>query len=514
MEFLCNVDGSGKAQTLTIGDSESFNIVTSPLIQQSMKVQYCNSLGQLCQPTDVGTYSVEISFDSNGAFSWLGEIQNLSYNVYLNITQLRITASLSYRNSDNFSMEYNGNAKLDFNFISQYLFFKDVYTGNYLNISYLNSNFQFETNPNCYITIYNDEFDAQIVNAACGSGLNISIINFKLLQDSFSNNFILVLPQGIFAESINDLPNLEEQDLLVLEQKFEITQKILTISGIYVYDKVYDGTNKVDYDFVNCKFVKDTILEDRGLVGIDFENLKLEFEDRLGKVGTNKLIKVNTDNVLIDRDPTSPRAKNYKLVVEDFYKTIYPYSTEEVYVAGIGNISVVNKRGLIDENDEQKSYRQYVNLIKIGAKLDVEVFYKNGNEYRDIYTRISDYLSNTVAFAVGYKLSFVTDGFREDINKNLFLNLPKVRRLSQALWIDETAAGKLEYLVADNLMLDLQLAPSNVKCVVILQAKQFFTWWQITLIVLLILLIIILIILIYIHERRKKKKKDILNEKI
>lgn len=510
LEFLCEQDGTGKPQHLTLG----VNIVSSQLILNSMKIKYYNSNGFAVEPTDVGVYQVVITFNNSSEYSWLSEIE-LSYKIYLQITKLPIT--ITYSSNFNLSpiVYSEGCSRVDFNQISKFIMFKDMFSGTYFSVNYLTSKIEFENTPNCFVTITNDEFGAQIVYAFVGNKLNLSIVNFKLKNNDFNNNFELHVQQGILAESVENVESQTAQDLLLVEERIEIKPKRLTISGVYVYDKVYDGTNLADYDILDWQFLEKPIDKDTGLIGIDFSKLKFEFEDKLGAVGANKLIKVKTDNALVDRDESKHLAQNYDLVIDDFYKTIYPYSSNVVYVAGVGEISVVNKRGLMDANDEQKTYRQFVNLIPIDAQLDVDVFFNNSNEYREIYASISSYLSNTVVFALGYQIDFVVNNQHVNINKNLYLNLPKVNKLLNALWLDENAAGKLDYAVFDNFVqVDLQQTPTYFKGLALLQAKQFFTWWQISLIILLILIIILLIVLIYIHERRKKKRQDILNEKI
>lgn len=507
-EFLCNNDASGIRQGLSKGQNNA-NIVADSIIVNALNIEFYNETGNKVEPVDVGVYQVMLSFRGNGSnYNWLAEIE-LNYKIYFEITKLPITVIFN----DNFAdeQEYWGGCELDFSRIANNLIIRDDFGGRRLYLPYgEDCNIQFRNTAVCYVTKTND-LGVEYRFGDAESGLNITIVGLQLFEDNFGKNFVLKFqPElALMGDGTEDLI----YDIVVVGGRFTITKKQLTILGIQVFDKVEDGTTNVDYDVVNWSFGEGLIEADAGLVNVDFSNVVLAYED--GFAGDNKRIVVGYENALINTNEQMPRIQNYTLHFDDYYRKIYPYSVVAADIDGIGDIVITNPRGRMNANDASKSYRQYVSLIPIGAQLNVTPIYLNSNEYRDIYSVISSFLSYYTEFALGYKFELLVGEYHTEIDNNLYITLPGVARLAKVLWQANGQTDELNYLVDGNMItVDLSQISAAIESILFLRAKDYLAWWQIGLIILLILILILIIVLIFIHERRKKKLKDLMNEKI
>ena len=493
--FECDNSGNGieKEQILTLGETKGFNIQAANLILDCIKIKYVDEEGFYVNPKNVGQYAVLISFEAgeNADYDWINEII-LSYDVHLVITPKPL--NLTYENF-NFTKVYDGGSSIDFGQISNHIVLTD---GKNFVINFANNKFKFSQIPTCTITATNRQGQEE-VNVDVGVRLNILLSKLALTTDGFNKNFTLNLDNGNF----------------VMLGVVTITQRPLYLVSTGendVYDKVYDGTKVVDYDAASFSLGRGLIEADRQYISVDFENLSFEFED--AEIGKDKTIVANAAQAIKDVYANIHKAQNYKLMFNNYTASIYPFSVS-AYVAGVGEIIIYNQRGLMDSRDSEHNYRQYVNLIPIDAELEVQVIYADSFEYRQIYSILSKYLSNLTEFAIGYKMNFNVAGSEQAINNKLYLSLPTVSRLNQALWLSQSSSGKLQYSISKaRVNIDLSQMDENFTGLAFTQSRRLLTWWQISLIILLILIIIILLILIYIHERRKKRKQDELNEKI
>lgn len=495
--FECNELGVGKPQTLTKGETKSSDIQTSSLILACMQIKFVDESGYNVNPTNVGNYIVLISFHApeelQEEYDWVEEII-LSYNLFLKITPKPI-----YLSNDVFTFEkvYDGGSSINFGQVAQYLKFVDNNTF----VMYLTDGvgrFKFLQTPTGTITFTNNE-DRQVETFNAGTRLNIVLSNLALYSDAFNNNFKLELENDSYV--ILGVVTIRQRDL-----------NLVATTTKPIYDKVFDGTTAVDYDNANFALGSGLLEKDKGLVAVDFANLTFEFED--GAVGKNKVINVTSNNALKDVIASSARAQNYKLVLNSYTATIYPYSVT-CYVAGVGDVTISNQRGRINPNDAEHSYRDYVNLIPLDAKLEVSVILPDSLQYRQIYPFISQHLSMLTVFGIGYKINFDVNGTKKSISNGLFLTLPKISRIKQSLWLSASESGRLSYnLNGQQVTIDLSQMDRDFEGLIFTQSRVLLTWWQICLIILLIILIIVLIVLWYIHRRRVKRQRDALNEKI
>ncbi len=493
--FECDNTGAGieKEQILTLGETRSYNIQAAKLILDCIQIKYLDNDGIYVNPTIVGQYSVEITFNaqSESDYDWINEII-LSYNIYLVITPKPLDL---INGSFNITKVYDGSASIDFGQISNYLTFTD---GNNVFIPYADSLFKFAETPTCVITITNS-LGQEELHADVGLRLNILISKIQLTNSGFNKNFSLNLTNGNYV--MIGVVTISQRSLY-----------LVSTGDADVYDKVYDGTTLVDYDTSNFVLGRGLIESDRQYVSIDFSNLTFAFEN--AEVGKNKRIVPNSNGAIKDVYSNIHKAQNYKLELSNYTASIYP-SSVSAYVAGIGEITIYNQLGKINTADSEHSYRNFVKLIPIGAELEIKPIFADSLEYRQIYSLISSHLSNLTVFAFGYQIGFNVNGEISGLNNNLVLSMPTISRLNQALWLSQTESGKLEYTTSNGIVyINLNQISGEFNGFVFTKSRRLLTWWQITLIVILILIIIILLILLYIHFRRQKHKRDALNERI
>lgn len=479
-EFICDSSGNGIAQYLTIGDTSEYNIQMAAFILnyllvdggEGYNVAYYDINGMITNPTNVGTYEVRLQFNDTGDLAWLSSI-DLEYEISFVITAKPIT--VSYQMDETFSKTYDGSSNYDASRLLQYLVFGD----GVISIDYIDGDFSLTQNYVASITSTINSIETPIATANENTYYNITLSNINLAYSSFNNNFVLNNSSVTFYNCMR------------------IMRRQLTIQGVAVNDKVYDGTVDVTIrQDANIRLQGALIEDDVNLV---VDSLNLTFSDP--EIGAQKQVTVDSSRALIGAD-----AQNYVINTSTISASIYPYSVT-THVEGVGDITITNRRGLTQPD--------LANLIPIGANLRVDIIQSDTNEYVNIYDRIVRYLSNNNVFTIGYVLRFEVNGVSRNVDSNLYLTVPNEDRLTGAIWLTGDQTGELNYEVqGDNISIDLSQIGANVNTIIITEQRLLLELWQIILIVIGAVLLIAIIIIIFLVIRKKKKERYSVNDTI
>ena len=501
--FDCDNDGNGKEQILTVGQSNTNQIQIADLLVNYLELNYHkNILGVGYEtnpsiPKDAGKYSVKLSFSkqiADKSWAWLSKLEITNQILFIiepKEIDIRVDTN-KFASKEPYQQDYAGKGEKGYTFKTPTELLKYVYfTDNARSFSYSQDNENFSinlANLKAYITYTNG--DVQVETGRANE--NEELYNLYLQNIALNNpNFVL------------------KQSSLLFERAMRIYKAEITLNGIKVYDKVYDGT---DY----AEFNVDSVLSWIGVFAGDdvsapnYLDLKLAFaKDTDGKVnvGKNKNILINADEVLKGDD-----AGNYKIKVNGTTANVYPYSVT-AQVEGFGEIELRNDKGLINLKDGTR--HELVNLIPIGAKLKIDVVRSGTGRFVDMYPNISKFLGKNEDFVVGYVLHLVNDTVETEINNNLTLLLPNVERLRKVLLVTSNDSFELTKSVVDGrIMVDLSQTNFAINSFAITQQRVLFKLWQLILIISLSLAVIATVVVIFIIVRKRKKERYSLNEKI
>ncbi len=479
--FKYNADGSGIAQTLSVGSSSNSDISMADLLLNSLRLPSGDyNIIYEGDHTNHGLCEVSLKFNTVGEYSWLAEIE-LPYKIYLQIDRKEISIIPIIDGMDVPRKEYDGTTNYDVENLLKYLYFSDnslVWTRP---VNVLSEDLKISLSLNL------SKLLARIESAQANEGslYDIFIEGLALSETNLNNNNF-------------DLTNSS----VTLYDVITITRKELTLQGLKTFDRLFEENNlSADVDVINAR-LQGVIKEDD--VTINLENLKFEF--LTDSIGANKnLVLVSTD-ILLGADALNYKVKDNLLLTA----SIYPDKLS-CEVEGYGTVTVFNELGKTD--------RGKVNLIPIGnenaqVKLVVDLILADTNKYTSIYPIISRFLNRSV-FAVGYDLSFDVGGVKTKISNELFLSLPTVSRLTGAFYLTGEQSDRLVYSVQNrNLIINLSQINTDIKTFYLTEQRVLLTWWQILLIVILAVTIISLIVLLIIIIRRKKLNRYNLNERI
>ncbi len=474
--FIYDDQGNGIGQKLNVGSSSASQIQMDDFIYNFLKengVKYYlidDISNTATTPTNAGRYRVEFNFGEQADYEWLKNIE-LTYKVYFDIIPKEIELVCNV-GTNVFAKVYDGTTAFNSDNLLQYLMFTDRAS---LNVNYgVNCQFTLDMARIASWITYTGAEGVQVATARADDNItrNIYLSGLALRDTRFNNNFVI------------------STDFVVILNSIKIMRKEISISSIQVYDKVFDGSTNADV-------VVDNKFELRGIVGhddvrVDPSAIGAKFEN--AEVGINRKVLLTLANVLTGED-----SENYKLKDMAGYANIYPYSIS-TEVDGFGTITITNERG--------KTERDKVDLIPIGARLDVAVIRVNSAGYVSIYPYINEFLESNIIFAVGYRLSFVNGLSSTNVSNELYLTIPNVNKLTSAVWLTGEEAGKLDYTIMDNMVkIDLSQIDLNVDSIILTQQRVLLQLWQILLIVFGAVLLIVIIVIIFIVVRKKKQLK-------
>lgn len=481
--FACDSYGNGISQALTVGIDANCDIQHSKLLNGLISIKYVstepNSV-EVDSVTNCGSYNVRIYFNNNEDLDWLNEI-SITESITLQIVKKGIYLTYNLDNIKPVEKVYDAQTDMSANSIYSYLTFEDIGTLkiDYNSVRNVIGHELILKNTKAYIS--EDGKDARNPNA-------------NSIEDPWYNlyvyDFVLNNADGNFE--------LLNRDLIVYDY-VKITKRSLTLTGVNIYNKVYDGTahaELVSYEtigFIN-KIENDVVV-------IDAEKLEIKFTDV--NVGTNKKVSI----IAPEGSLGGSGAKNYYLNdVEIDGLTIYPYSLT-AQVNGFGNVSLINNRGLTDKDK--------VDLIPLNATFSVEPIYINSPRYTSIYGSISQYVKGNNEYIVGYTIALIVGGEKIEIDKNLHLSLPYAKNLNGVYFLTGAQAGKVDYDVeTGKVIIDLSQINVDIDSFFLTQRKVLFKPWQIVLIVIAGVLVVAVVVLVFIIIRKRKTKEYKVHDKI
>lgn len=472
--FICDNLGNAQDQSLVVGETNA-DIILANAIVTGITVEYYrekDNSGPLTSVKNVGVYLVHLKFRAIEGFDWLSEIV-LDDEIKLEIIKKDITLTYDASNIEQQTKPYDGKSSLlDQQALYKYFKFVDT-SGNVIN--YAGSILTLQ-GVKTYITA-DESGTEEAILAKPGYYYNVYVYNFSLEN----------------KENFNLLNNN-----FVVFNFHEITKAELDLTGLYVYDKVYDGTDKAE--LITTESIQLLNIVGNDDVALDMSKLEVTFAD--ATVGTNKTVYVNASSALIGE-----HKDNYYIEeVPVAGLSIYPYSISTL-IPNIGEVKLLNKRGLTDKD--------MVDLIPFNAMLDVVSIHPETNEYANIYKRVAQYLKGNNEFAIAYVISFNINGENVPVNNELFLSIPNVKNVTNIFFLTGEQSGKLNYDYENGyILIDLMQINEELNIIGVSQKKILLKAWQIVLIVVLLVLVTLSFILTFVIIRKRKKEKYSVHEKI
>ena len=500
--YKCDQQGNGQENELTIGQNSNYHIQIADILKDYVAVSFHKNIIQNgitigfgeeeSKLIDAGTYLVKIKFIGSGNWNWLSSLtydKDLFVIISPKELELKVDTDTFSRKTP-YEKEYVGKNVYTFSNIDDLL--KYVYlTDGAKTYVYSNDNDNlrlFMADIRAYTTYTNG--DAQIKSGIAtrdGELFNIQLSGLKLNSTNFK---------------------LKNEDLL-FENAIKINQREIVLSGVKVYDKVFDGTDKAEFR-LDSPLAWGNVVDGDIVDAPNYADLVLSFaKDEFGNVpiGYNINIVVDASKALKGVD-----AGNYKIKVNGTTANVYPYSISTI-VEGFGKIEVRNDKGLI--NIDTGTRHELAGLIPINAKLRVDVIYADSPEFASLYSKMSSYLNRNRTFVVGYRICFDNNNLTTKLDNNLTLVLPNVDRLTNLLMLTSSNSVELQYTLENNsLVIDLSQTNFEANTFGIIQQRVLFKQWQLILIISLILLLLLIAIIIFIIVRKRKKDKYSVNERI
>jgi len=472
-------------QKLNIGyNSETDDIFMAQFIYEQAKVEqnvkYYDIVSgelKLNGPSTVGKYSVIITFTGEGNYAWLSQI-TMPYNIYFNISPLDLIVDNS-ATIETYEKTYNQTSAVELKNVVGNLILSGVSSsGEIFVISMAESN----------------KFKLICTSAYTCDTEGIAVINA-------SDELYRVKVEGLELDTnIDFLKNFKlDKKEIIMPVCVKVNKEAITLSNLEFYDKVYDGTTSVE--LIDKSFVKLLGVKAGDEVSIDFDKLKMEFED--AEIGANKNVLINTDECL-----DGFHAVNYYITLSTVVQkpSIFPYKLTKD-VEGFGKIELINEKGLTDKTQ--------VSLIPIGAQLQVDVIKDGTPEYVAIYSYISRFLTGNRVFAVGYKLSLNINGEKRAPSNQLYLSVPSTNKLMGVVSLSGEESLELRYSEEESrVLVDLSQIKTNVSHIILTKQRILLELWQIILVVSIAVVVVGGIAITIIVIRKKKLKKYSINEKI
>ena len=223
------------------------------------------------------------------------------------------------------------------------------------------------------------------------------------------------------------------------------------------------------------------------------------------------VVKINLKNIRNALTEINCDANNYTIENEMEVETkagIYPDRITKK-VEGLGEISIINLRGLNSEDND------LITLIPINSRIEVKIIHQDSPEYRNVYRVFGKNVRGNNEFAIGYSLKLISNETVQDISKDLYVQVPNIKHITGAYYLTGQSTGKIGYeLTGEGVLIDLQGLSVDLDKLMFTQQRILLKVWQIVLIVILFILLIVIIILLIIIIRRKKKKDYSVHEKI
>lgn len=479
----------GQENKLSVGENATFDIETVKVVEDQMIIEYYNEGSQTAMtdlPKNAGKYNVKIKFKTDGWWRFINfdyqinmTINRKTISMYYNTTIVKLEKTYDGKsginqegNSNNKNLLYNNLCVVkdykSYNLSSTNLTITDSLT---YEMGILNADHNFET----AIKVSSDPYRIQISGFALTESNEFNR-NYQLASDSFVTEPIMyVLPKDVY------------------------------ISGIKIYDKVYDETQDATYYLENGQYNLDGLLSednDSEKFMIDFDTVKYSFAEN-GEVGPNKKVIVDLAGAV-----RGEMSGCYNVIApNNLTASIYPYSVS-AELKDFGKITLINKRGKADCTNQD-----LVRLIPIDPttkdkkpKLVINEIAYESEKYFEIYKQITSLLKGK-KYKTGFSLVFSVNNSNVAIDNNLYLSLPEIQNNQTALYVTNNSCGELVFEDIDGeQLIDLSKNQEKLKAVSILTKRTYMKSWQITLIIVGVAVVVGAGLTTFLVLRNKKKK--------
>ncbi len=452
-------------QVQTIADAHGY-VQVPGISSDNITITYTLG-GEDVLPKNVGEYQVNIVvnyYDQEFIYGVYGEGSDRNIRVRLIITPKEISASMS---NNKISKTYDGTNLIN-----------DVITAGW------KSNL--------------------ILNGLCGNDGESVSINFNTLFAYYNSNQvgdnIAIIIENLEIVGTNELVNnynlkvsirMEEDGSEIVYQVFEgagvITKRALTISGVRVSDKVYDGNGEVVANVDNLTF--------SNLIGTDnIDKNKLKFTCQDFEIGRNKIVSLDYSQAV-----SAEIINNYNINYIPVDIDIYPNKLErEIY--GVGIFTLEDRDNLC--------------FIPFDSQLSVSVYSREHELYREIYPKIEPLMSSGDRFQVCYEFALRVGEVSQSIKAGLYLTFPDTVKLTSILTSTGDNYNKAEFNKVDNItVIKLNSTELNPK-VCCIRDVEFMPLWLIITIIASGVGVIGLGVLIFIIIRRRREAKLMARDKI
>jgi len=484
-EFQCDSYGIGLPQPLTVGENKEIDVSN----EFPISIEYTNSYGIIVEePTNVGTYTATISFTGEG---WMSEIGVIG-SAILEISPKVISVSFD-TTAPKQQKVYNGSSDyyLSTDEINSIVFdFKSLSDGKNSKLTYAVVK-NWTTN-----TIKLSENKISSFSTTGGEVGKTASAN----ENTHYNLYVqgLAIHSGNFALASTTFE---------IFNYLQIQRKTIRLVNVNVQNKVFDDTTNAKPQMQTGKAV-DVVGEVEGeQLIINSSLLKINFENK--EIGANKRVKVS--NIGNSLQEVNCDAHNYTIEDEMWVDTtagIYPDRVTTT-IDGLGEISIINLRGLNSEDDN------LITLIPINSRIEISVIYQDSPEYRNVYRVFGRNVRGNNEFAIGYSIKLMANEVVHEVSKDLYVQVPHIKHLTGAYYLTGNSSGKIVYsLSSEGILVDLQGLSVDLDKIMFTQQRILLKAWQVVLIIVLFILVIVAIILIVIIIRRKKKKDYSVHEKI
>lgn len=456
---------NGRNQTI---EDSGARVVVKGVSSENISIKYyLNS--QEINPVNVGQYQVEITVSYYGkefVYGKYGDDSDRNIEVRLVITQKELTVGIS---NNKISKTYDGT-----NIIN------DIVTVGWKN--------------------------NLILNGLCGTdGENVSI-NFNTLVAYYNSNQVSaeidIVVEGLAIVGNNHIVNnywlktatrADETETQIYYQIFNdagaITKRTLSISGVKVYDKVYNANGEVVANVDNLTF-SNMVEADK----INVDKTKLYFYCQDFEIGRDKIVSLDYSKAM-----TSDIINNYNISYIPVDIDIYPNRIERE-VFGVGIFAIEDRDNLC--------------LIPFDSQLNVNLYSKEHEMYREIYPKIEALMKSGDRYQMTYEFVLRVGDIDHSIKAGLYLTFPDTVKSTSIFGSDGDNFKRTEF-TKENDMTVIKLTTTKLKpmmCCV--RDVVFMPLWLIITIISSVLGTIGLGVVIFIIVRRRREAKLSSRQKI
>ncbi|MBE7076463.1 MAG: hypothetical protein E7374_01050 [Clostridiales bacterium] len=451
-----NNEIKGIGQSVSKGKTGA-DIMSEKIVTDIMTITYFDEYGMEIEfPSEVGKYSIKISFNAN---SWLANAQ-CPDNLMLEIKPYVLNLVSSYAGL----YEKTYNAKKSVTDRNEFLrHIKSVVDGKQYDGS-LFVNFGLDV-----------KMETESANA--------SDLAYDLIISNYTARRNFALP---------------EKSQVVMKSAVKINRIKLSLQGVQVRDKVFDGTTTATLE----QGMKLNGIINNENVNLDLDALQPSFLNV--DIGEEKEITVNKFAFFGDVD----KIGNYE--IDEIYYVrrgnIYP-SSLSVTIDGVGVVQVINERGKTDH--------ELASLIPVDAKLHVTVFSSEDDTYKTVFKRISKFLTRTRVLKIGYQISIESEGKVQGLNNNLTVKVPSIKNMTALVAVTDNEGVKADVKREDFMLnVDLLDVDAEVDYLVLVQKRTLFKAWQIAVIVVSIVAVMAGVVVALVILRKKKLNRYEMNDVI